>query len=108
MPKSVYFLHHDAHMNERQSDGVELCMIPEFCDSKIYFYCSEYSMFWGSIEHAGNYEKCLDLKLRKTIRPATLKEICDEGLCDYIDSIKEYRIENGKIAEIRYINLTSA
>jgi hypothetical protein len=107
MVKNVYFLHHDYNMYERQSDGVEFCFIPEFYDNKIYFYCSEYSMFWNAIEDAGNFDKCSNFKLTQKIRPATLCEICNANLCKYIDSVKEYTIENNKILDIKYINLDS-
>ncbi len=103
--RNVFFLNHDYNMHERQSDGVEFCFIPEFHDNKIYFYCSEYSMFWDAIENAGNFDKCCNFKIKKTIRPATLEEICDENLSRYVDSIKEYTIENNKVVEIKYINL---
>lgn len=105
MLKSVYFLNHDKNMDERQSDGVEFCMVPEFNDNKIYFYCSEYALFWGSIGDVGDFDKCLNIKLENKIRPATLIEICERNLCKYIDSIKEYSIDNGKIVNINYIFL---
>jgi len=44
--KDIYFVHYDKTMRERQSDGVEFCVIPEFHDNKIYFYCNEYMVFW--------------------------------------------------------------
>jgi len=40
-----YFVIHDSQMYERQSDGVEPCVIPEFYNSKIYYYCNEYQVF---------------------------------------------------------------
>ncbi|MEF1257129.1 MULTISPECIES: hypothetical protein [unclassified Vibrio] len=103
--KNVFFLNHDYNMHERQSDGVELCTIPEFFDNKIYFYCSEYVMFWDKIEDVGDFDKCCNFKLKGKILPATLEEICSAKLCNYIDSVKEYTIENSKILEIKYINL---
>ena len=105
MIKTVYFLNHDTNMDERQSDGVELCVIPEFNDDKIYFYCSEYSLFWESIEDAGDFDKCSDINLEYKIRPATLVEICKNNLSKYIDSVKEYSIENGKVVSVNYIYL---
>ncbi|EOT8214711.1 hypothetical protein PS043_18965 [Escherichia albertii] len=39
--KKVYFVHRDKNAIERQSDGVEFCVIPELYDGKIYFYCHE-------------------------------------------------------------------
>lgn len=73
----------------------------------IYFYCSEYCMFWDSIDDAGDFNKCRDFKLKGNIRPATLAEIHDAGLCMYIDTVKEYLIDGGKIASINYIHLKS-
>lgn len=55
--KTVYFVFLDKNADERQSDGVEFYIIPEFNDKKIYFYCSEYSLFWDSVETAGDFEK---------------------------------------------------
>jgi hypothetical protein len=94
-------------MYERQSDGVEFCFIPEFHDDKIYFYCSEYAMFWSAIEDVGNFDKCSNFKLSKKIRPATLCEICNANLCEYIDSVKEYTTENEKILDVKYITFGS-
>ena len=105
MIKDVYFVYHDYNMHERQSDGVEFCIIPEFHDNKIYFYCSEYSMFWSSIKDVGDFDKCLNFKLKNMIRPATLTEICDEHLCQYVDTAKEYTTDSGKIVEIKYMKL---
>ena len=34
MTKRTYFVHRDAWADERQSDGLELCLIPEFHDQK--------------------------------------------------------------------------
>lgn len=105
MIKRVYFLNHDNNMDERQSDGVEFCVIPEFNDNEIYFYCSEYSLFWSSIEDVGDFDKCLKIQLTNKIRPATLVEICERNLYKHIDSIKEYSIDNGKVVNINYIYL---
>jgi len=100
----VYFIHYDLTMNKRQSDGVEFCVIPDFNDQKIYFYCSEIDVFWSDIEDAGDNQKCksLDKRARKRIRPATLEEICNAGLIGYVDSVKEY--SNGGF-DIKYIHL---
>ncbi len=103
--KIAYFVNHDYNRRERQSDGVEFCIIPEFNDNRIYFYCSEYVMFWSAIEDVGNFDSCCNFKLKGQIQAATINEICEAGLCEYIDSIKEYTIENGKILEIKYIHL---
>jgi len=103
--KKIYFVHYDKTMRERQSDGVEFCVIPEFHDNKIYFYCSEYMIFWKSIEDVGIEEKCCSYKLKNVIRPATLEEICKNNIIHYVDSIKEYTINNGKLSDIRYIHL---
>ncbi len=102
--KEVYFLHYDYNADERQSDGVEFCVIPEFGGSKIYFYCSEYNIFWDKIEDSGNPERCSDHEAER-IRPATLCEICQADLCQYVDSVKEYTIDNGKIKKIQRIHL---
>jgi len=107
MVKKVYFVNHDYNMNERQSDGVEFCIIPEFYDNKIYFYCSQYSMFWDCINSVGDFDRCCDFKLKGQIEPATLTHICHENLCEYIDLVKEYTLENGKVSQIKYINLKS-
>lgn len=92
-------------MNERQSDGVEFCIIPEFHDNKIYFYCHEYVMFWNTIEDVGNFNKCCNFNLKDSIRPATLTEICNENLSGFVNSVKEYTIENNVVVDIKYINL---
>ena len=106
--KTAYFVYHDYNRMERQSDGVELCIIPEFHDENIYFYCSEYSMFWRSAEDAGNFDKCCNFNLKNQIRPATLTEICNASLCNYVNSLKEYNIENGKLLGINYIVINAA
>ena len=62
-------------------------------------------MFWDSIENVGNFDECRNFQLKSKIRPATLIEVCNEGLCEYVDSIKEYTLDNGKIVEIKYMNL---
>jgi|SRR5690625_655779 len=105
MEKSVYFVSYDPHMHERQSDGVEMCVIPELGGGKIYFYCSEYSVFWGSIEDAGDFSKSKDFKLTGTIRPATLSEIHSENLCNHVNLVKEYVLEGGKVKSINYVYL---
>lgn len=103
--KSVYFVHQDNGAFERQSDGVEFCVIPEFHNEKIYFYCHEYDMFWSSIDDAGNFDECCNFSLKNNIRPATLNEISEHGLIAHIDTIKEYEIENNKLKRITYIHL---
>ena len=103
--KKVYFVHRDKNAIERQSDGVEFCFIPEFNDGKIYFYCHEYDIFWRSIKDAGDYAWCCNFHLKGIIRPATLIEISNSDLISYIDSIKEYEIENSKLININYIHL---
>ncbi|HFD2579829.1 TPA: hypothetical protein ACF2ZY_001670 [Escherichia coli] len=103
--KKVYFVHRDKNAIERQSDGVEFCFIPEFNDGRIYFYCHEYDIFWRSIKDAGNYAWCCNFHLKGIIRPATLIEISNSDLISYIDSIKEYEIENSKLININYIHL---
>ena len=103
--KETYFVYRDNKALERQSDGVEFCKISEFYDDKIYFYCAEYMLFWTSVEDVGDLSKEKDFKLKKKIIPATLKEICDEGLIDYISLIKQYNIQDNKILDITYISI---
>lgn len=103
--KETYFVYRDNKALERQSDGVEFSKIPEFYDDKIYFYCAEYMLFWTSVEDVGDLSKGKDFKLKKKIIPATLKEICDEGLFDYISLIKQYNIQDNKILDITYISI---
>ncbi|MBZ4134893.1 hypothetical protein JYG55_20055 [Escherichia fergusonii] len=105
--KNVYFVHRDKNAIERQSDGVEFCIIPELYDGKIYFYCHEYDIFWRSIKDAGDYTKCCDFHLNGLIHPATLIEISNADLISYIGSIKEYKIENNKLININYIHLNN-
>ena len=91
--KQVYFVHQDKHACERQSDGVEFCIIDRFYDGKIYFYCAEYQLFWSSIDEVGNLAQACDFQLKKSqlnIRPATLIEISEQSLIQYISTIKEY------------------
>ena len=85
--KKVYFVHRDKNAIERQSDGVE------------------YDIFWRSIKDAGDYAWCCNFHLKGIIRPATLIEISNSDLISYIDSIKEYEIENSKLININYIHL---
>ena len=103
--KTIYFIYRDSNATERQSDGVEFCKIPEFYDDKIYFYCDEYMLFWADIDKVGDLNKSKDFKLKDKIVPATLLEICNEGLISYINIVKQYNIENGKVLGITYINL---
>ena len=103
--KITCFIYRDSGALERQSDGIEFCKIPEFFDDKIYFYCDEYMLFWTSIDDVGDLNKSKDFKLKEKIVPATLLEICNEGLISYINIVKQYNIENGKVLGITYINL---
>ena len=105
--KKTYFVYRDSGAIERQSDGAEFCKIPEFCDDQIYFYCDEYMLFWTSIDDVGDIEKARDFKIKGQIAPATLKEISDEGLIGYLDTVKQYNFENGKVEGITYIHLDS-
>ena len=97
--KKTYFVYRDSEALERQSDGAEFCKIPEFYD--------EYMLFWTSLEDVGDLNKARDFKLKDNIVPATLEEISDEGLIGYIDTVKQYNIENGKVVGITYIHLDS-
>jgi hypothetical protein len=103
--KEAYFVHQDRNAASRQSDGVEFCIIPEFYDNKIYFYCHEYDTFWKSIADAGDLDKSSDFRLKEHMRPASLEEICIEGLCSYINTVKQYIIEGGRLVETKYIHL---
>lgn len=103
--KKTYFIYQDSNAIDRQSDGVELCKIPEFYDNKIYFYCAEYMLFWSSLNEVGDLNKAKDFKLNEKIIPATLLDICNEGLIGYVSSIKQYNIENDKVLDIKYIHL---
>jgi len=105
--KKTYFVYRDSGAIERQSDGVEFCKIPEFYDDQIYFYCDEYMLFWTSIDDVGEIDKARDFKLKDQIVPATLEEICKEGLISSIHSVKQYAIENGKVVGITYIHIDS-
>ena len=80
MTKKTYFVHRDAWADDRQSDGLELCLIPEFHDQKIYFYCDEYTLFWSNIEEAGDPAKAQDFYLRGGIEPAKLEQIVQADL----------------------------
>ena len=62
-------------------------------------------LFWTSIDDVGDLNKSKDFKLKDKIVPATLLEICNEGLISYINIVKQYNIENGKVLGITYINL---
>ena len=105
--KKTYFVYQDSGAIETQRDGVEICKIPEVCDDQIYNYSDEYMLFWTSIEDVGNMNKARDFKLKDNIVPATLEEISDEGLIGYIDTVKQYNIENGKVVGMIYIHLDS-
>ncbi len=101
----VYFVYQDTNAYERQSDGVDFCKIPEFHNDKIYFYCDEYSMFWDSIDKVGNPNDCCNFSLKSSIVPATLLEISNNDLISYIDTVKEYIIENNKLSKLTYIHI---
>ena len=95
--KTTYFIYRDSEALERQSDGVEFCKIPEFYDDQIYFYCDEYILFWTSIDDVGEIDKARDFKLKGQIVPATLEEICKEGLISSIHSLSNMRLRTGKL-----------
>ena len=106
--KQVYFVYQDEHAFERQSDGVEFCIIDKFYDDKIYFFCAEYQLFWSSIDEVGNLTQACDFALKKRqldIRPATLIEISEQSLIQYISTIKEYDWQGRIIKAINYIHL---
>ena len=103
--KVAYFIYQDNEAIGRQSDGVEFCLIPEFNDNHIYFYCAEYMVFWDSIENVGNLSLSKDYKLRNKIVPATLVEICNNNLISYVNLVKEYNILNNKIVNVIYVTL---
>ncbi len=104
----VYFVVHDLEMHERQSDGVELCIIPEFYNEKIYFYCSEYQIFWDDIEKIGLGDQCCNFQLKGSIRPASLTEICRAGLSNYVKTVKEYCINSDGSFQAKYIHLNQS
>jgi hypothetical protein len=102
----TYFMNHDVGMHDRQSDGVQFCILPNVDDSKIYFYCAQYCMFWDAIEDVGKFEKAQDLQPKKrkiNMRPATLSEIHRAQLCGHIHSIKECVIVNNKVVSTQRI-----
>ncbi len=103
--KKVYFINHDYNMHNRQSDGVEFCVISNSSNKKIHFYCDTYSAFWNSIFDVGNPDKCCNFNKKIKIRPVTLPEICDENLCEHVDGVKEYTVHNNKIVDTKIINL---
>ena len=108
--KEAYFVYKDKWANERQSDGVEFCMIPDLYDGKIYFYCSQCDRFWDNIECAGDPSKARIIRLGTRV-PATLEQVCFESLCAYISLVKEWEIHKSKSVtitiNINYIDLTS-
>ena len=59
------------------------------------------------IEDVGDLNKARDFKLKHNIVPATLEEISNEGLINYVNLVKQYNIENGKVEGITYIDLDS-
>ncbi len=71
------------------------------------FIAMNIMLFWTSIEDVGNMNKARDFKLKDNIVPATLEEISDEGLIGYIDTVKQYNIENGKDVGVTYVHLDS-
>ena len=103
--RQTYFVYQDKKSIDRQSDGVELCIVDTFHDNKIYFYCSEYEALWSSVEEIGDFDKEIRIAPNTKIRPASLVEICQHNLCEYVTTIKQYIIENNKILEINYIHL---
>ncbi len=103
--QKAYFVYQDPQSASRQSDGVEFCFIPDLRDDHIYFYCSEYSVFWREIAEVGDFNEVFNYKPKKEIRPATLKEICEKGLAAYVSTVKEYNIEAGNLKGITYIHL---
>ena len=72
---------------------------------KFIFIVQNYMIFLTSIEDIGDLSKAKDFKLKNKIIPVTLKEICSNGLVDYINFIKQYDIQNKKILGVTYINL---
>ncbi|MEG2805182.1 hypothetical protein [Stenotrophomonas sp.] len=104
--KPVYFVHRDAAAAERQSDGVELCVIPQLADGRIYFYCQSYAVFWRTLEEVGDFDKTCDFPPTITLRPATLVELAAAGLLASLDTVKQYDIANGRLSAITYIHLT--
>jgi hypothetical protein len=82
-----------------------MCIIPDLFNEKIYFYCSEYSVFWREIDEVGNFDNVLNFKPKSEISPVLLNEISNAGLCGYVSTIKECKIEARKIKEINYIHL---
>lgn len=78
-------------------------IILDLFNEKIYFYCSEYSVFWREIDDVGNFDKVFNSKPKSEIRSVLLNEISNAGLCGYVSTIKECKIEARKIKEINYI-----
>ena len=70
---NTYFVTHDPDMHERQSDGVELCVIPEFYKNKIYYYCNEYQVFWDDFFQIGNNDKIFSFELKGGDTPCYLR-----------------------------------
>lgn len=103
--KQVYFVHRDAGAFERQSDGVEFCVIPELHDEKIYFYCQEYAVFWRVIDEVGDFASACGFSLKGEIRPASLEEVAHAGLLAFVDTVKEYDRVKGRLKAISYIHL---
>jgi len=101
---NVYFVIHDSQMHERQSDGVELCKISKLCSNTIFFYCTEYQVYWKKLEDLGEPEKCEVIGSDVEVKPATLAEVSDAGLCEFVGSIKEY-CQNDNTITVRYIHL---
>ncbi len=83
-----YSVYQDIHAGERQSDEVEFCLFSADPNGPIYFYCSEFLVYWTHIVDAGNLSKAL--AKRRTVYPATLSQICRLGLIGYIQGIKQY------------------
>ncbi|GAA4783970.1 hypothetical protein FRX94_04700 [Corynebacterium canis] len=96
--RTVFFVHRDEGADERQSDGVHLCVIPSREDGKVCFYCNEYMLIWDSLEDVGELEDAIPIDGETKIRPATLVEVCEAGLADLVDLVVQHeRGEDGQI-----------
>ncbi|EPF6228631.1 hypothetical protein LLI90_001950, partial [Proteus mirabilis] len=58
-----------------------------------------------SIDKVGNPNDCCNFSLKSSIVPATLLEISNNDLISYIDTVKEYIIENNKLSKLTYIHI---
>jgi hypothetical protein len=84
------FIYEDAGHAERQSDGVEMLIIPGQNDGKICFYCNEQDVIWPTLESVDT-ARTLQRSRSTQLRSATLHEICDQGLVTYVDLVKEHQ-----------------